>query len=130
MKLLRVCMLFLILAFPLMAGETGDVLTIGDFDTSFQGFSFSLGGLVTLDMETAESLPLDIDFILDMPNGLGMNNSELSGWFLGRAMITDLGEIALEEKVELPEDSFTPFLLPEEIFEGHTYLTKTEPFVI
>jgi hypothetical protein len=125
MKYFRVCIALFILAAPLMANDTSNVITIGDFDATFQGFSFSHGGLVSVDMEATESLPIEIDFIFDLPNGLGMNNSELSGWFPGRALILDLGEIPLEKKIALPEDSFTPFLLPEEIIAGHTYLIKT-----
>ncbi len=125
MKHFRVCMVLIILAAPLMAKEANAVVTIGDFDSTLQGFSFSHGGLAAVDMETADSLPIEIDFIFDMPNGLGMNNGKLSGWFPGQAMILDLGEISLEEKIELPEDSFTPFLAPEEIIPGHTYLIKT-----
>ena len=68
---------------------------------------------------------MEIDFIFDLPKGLGMNNSELSASFSGQALIMDLGEIPLEEKTDLAEDAFTPFLQPEEIIEGHTYLIKT-----
>ena len=123
MKFIRALIVLIILAGPLMAEESGDVVILGDFDNTFQGFGFSRGELITVDPES-ESLTGDIDFILDLPNGLGMNNSILADWFSGEAVILDLGDVPLEETSDLPAGDFTPFLMPEEIIEGNTYLVQ------
>ena len=68
---------------------------------------------------------MDVDFIFDMPNGLGMNNAELTDWFPGKAGIIDLGPVALEIDTELSVEGFNPFLDPESMIPGHTYLILT-----
>jgi hypothetical protein len=123
MKILKAIIVLLILSLPVMAQKSQNVITIGGFDSMMQGFSFSLGGLVTVDGESG-SLPHKIDFIFDMPNGLGMNNSELDSWFPGDGLVQDLGSIPLEKDADLIEDEFAPYLIPDEIIPGHTYLMK------
>ena len=124
MKYRNVLVALLIFVASVLAEEPGDVVILGDFDDTFQGFSFSRGELVTVDPDSG-SLPAEISFIVDLPNGLGMNNSNLSDWFSGKALILDLGNVPLEESEVFPEGEFIPFLLPEEIIAGHTYLVKT-----
>ena len=124
MNKIGVLIVLFILAAPLMAVEPPNNIVINDFDESFQGFSFSNGGLLTAVSED-ESLSDEIDFIFDLPNGLGMNNRELSTWFSGEALILDLGEVPLDENMNIPEDGFTTFLNSDEIITGHTYLIKT-----
>jgi len=123
MKFIKVFVVLILLAGPVMAEKSRDVITIADFDTSLQGFSFKSGKLIKVDPE-AEILPLKIDFIFDMPNGLGMNNSELDDWFPGEALVQDLGSIPIEEETDLIEDKFSAYLIPDEIIIGHTYLMK------
>ena len=124
MKYFRLLVALLILTVSITADEKAKLVTMGDFDLTKQGFSFALGELVTADVE-AENLTNEIDFIFDLPNGLGMNNSELTDWFTGQAQILDLGEIPLDKKPIKPEGEFSSFLIPDEIVVGHTYLIKT-----
>ncbi len=127
MKVFRtlIVLVLVVLSGPLMAEVPGDVVVLGDFDDTFQGFGFDTGELVTVDME-AESLPAEIDFIFDLPNGLGMNNRALGSWFSGEATVLDLGDVPLEETADYPSADFAPFLLPEEIIVGHSYLVKND----
>ena len=60
-----------------------------------------------------------------MPSGLGMNNSELTEWFPGNAGIIDLGSVNLEIDIEIPEEGFNPFIDPEGLIPGHTFLIRT-----
>jgi len=124
MKFIKVLAALLLMAGPVMAEKSHDTVVMGDFDSTAQGFSFSRGELISVDRE-AESLSMEIDFIFDIPNGLGMNNGELGSWFSGRAMIADLGDIPLDKKANPAEDEFTPFLIPDEMIPGHTYLIRT-----
>ncbi len=112
------------IALPLTAEESSEIIKMADFDRSFEGFSFSNGELIKLDPAEG-SFPMEIDFIFDMPSGLGMNNSELTEWFPGRAGIIDLGPVSLESDTELSVEGFNPFLDPESIISGHTYLILT-----
>jgi hypothetical protein len=124
MKFLKVLMTLIILAGPVMAKESQKVVLINDFDSSLQGFSLTTGKLITVDQE-AGSLPMEIDFIFDIPNGVGMNNSQLGDWFHGEAMILDLGDIPINKKIDLPDADLAPYLIPSEIVEGHTYMIQT-----
>lgn len=108
---------------PVMAEETINTIQMGDFDKTLQGFSLSKGELVTVNM--AEGLPLEIDFIFDMPNGLGMNNKDLTSKFMGTAGIYDLGPVSMNDESTFSLDNFSIFLNPDEIISGHTYLIKT-----
>lgn len=124
MKYLNILFTLLILVSPLMADDSAKIMTMNDFDVSMMGFSFSAGELISVDADD-ESLPMEIDFIFDIPNGLGMNNGALGAWFKGNAMILDLGEIELDESIEILEDEYSPYLVPDEIIPGHTYQVMT-----
>ena len=124
MKYLIMLIALLTLASSLMAEDSAQVMTMDDFDVSKMGFSFSAGELISVDADDA-SLPMEIDFIFDIPNGLGMNNSALGQWFKGNTMILDLGEIELDESIEILEDDYAPYLVPDEIIPGHTYQVMT-----
>jgi hypothetical protein len=124
MKYLKIVIAVLILASPLMAEESAQTMIMEDFDASLMGFSFSTGDLVSASFED-ESLPMEIDFIFDIPNGFGMNNGALGKWFKGNAMILDLGDIELNESTEILEDDYSPYLVPAEIIPGHTYHIMT-----
>ncbi|MBF9016309.1 MULTISPECIES: hypothetical protein [unclassified Oceanispirochaeta] len=124
MKYLNMLFVLLILSSPLIAEESAQIMTMDDFDASMMGFSFSLGELVSANADD-ESLPMEIDFIFDIPNGLGMNNAALGDWFKGNAMILDLGEIELDESAEILEADYSPYLIPDEIIPGHTYQIMT-----
>jgi hypothetical protein len=54
-----------------------------------------------------------------------MNNSELTEWFPGKVEIIDLGQISLDTETDIPTEGFNPFLGPEGIIPGHTYLIRT-----
>lgn len=124
MKKINILFAILILASPLMAEDSAKIMTMNDFDASMMGFSFSAGELISVTADD-ESLPMEIDFIFDIPNGLGMNNGALGDWFKGNAMILDLGEIELDESTEILDDKYAPYLEPEEIIPGHTYQIMT-----
>ncbi|MDA3957043.1 hypothetical protein [Oceanispirochaeta sp.] len=124
MKFSKILIALIMLAGPILAEDSNHFITMADFDKTFQGFSFLQGELVSIDME-AENLSDHIDFIFDLPNGLGMNNGALDGWFAGKAMILDLGDMPIESILEMDEEDFTPYLIPEELIPGHTYHIKT-----
>ncbi|MCK5347188.1 MAG: hypothetical protein KAR20_27455 [Candidatus Heimdallarchaeota archaeon] len=124
MKYLTVFIALIALVLPVMAEESSESIQMGDFDKTLQGFSLNRGELIIVDMEE-EGLPLDIDFIFDMPNGLGMNNKELAPVFSGTAGIIDLGPVPLNDDSDIPAEGFTLFLVPEDIIPGHTYLIRT-----
>ena len=124
MKYLTILILLFTILFPMTAQESSNIILMIDFDRSMEGFSFFKGGLVKLDQESGD-FPMEIDFIFDMPSGLGMNNAELTDWFPGKAGIIDLGPISLEIDTEIPVEGFNPFLGPESIIPGHTYLVVT-----
>lgn len=125
MKYFTVILMLIAMALPAIAEESLDIVQMGDFDKTFQGFSLSNGTLIDVDIE-GDGLPIDIDFIFDMPNGLGMNNEDLSGWFTGKAGIIDLGPVSLEDDdTVIPAMGFNPFLEPDNIIPGHTYLIQT-----
>lgn len=123
MKYLTILLAFLLSSFPIIAGETLETVRMGDFDRTMEGFSFTKGELVKLD-PSVEGFPMEIDFIFDMPSGLGMNNSVLTEWFPGEAEIIDLGQVSLDTEIEIPLEGFNPFLGPDNIILGHTYLIK------
>ena len=123
-RIIKTIVVLMLLSTPLMAEKKSNVITIADFDEGFKGFSFSLGKLISLENER-ERFPIELDFIFDLPNGLGMNNTELDSIFSGEAMIQDLGKISLEKDADIIEDEYVPFLSPEEIITGHTYEIKT-----
>ncbi|MCK5673491.1 MAG: hypothetical protein KAH95_08950 [Spirochaetales bacterium] len=124
MKYFVILIMLIAVVLPLTAEESSEIIKMADFDRSFEGFSFSNGELIKLDPAEG-SFPMEIDFIFDMPSGLGMNNSELTEWFPGRAGIIDLGPVSLESDTELSVEGFNPFLDPESIISGHTYLILT-----
>ena len=124
MKYLNLFIVLLILVVSVPAEGPGDIVILGDFDDTFQGFSFSKGELVAVSPE-AESLPEEISFIIDLPNGLGMNNTTLSDWFSGETLIFDLGDVPLAKTGARREDNFKPYLSPEQLIVGHTYLVNT-----
>lgn len=68
---------------------------------------------------------MEIDFIFDMPGGLDMNNAVLSEWFPGNAEIIDPGPVSLEIDSEIPVEGFNPFIDPECMIPGHTFLIRT-----
>jgi len=121
-KLIPFIMLSIII-FPMAAQESSNIV-MKDFDESMEGFSFAKGGLVKMDQER-DGCPMEIDFIFDMPHGLGMDNSVLTDWFSGNAGIIDLGPVSLEIDSEIPTEGFIPSLEPESIIQGHTYLIRT-----
>lgn len=124
MKIINLFITLLLLASPLMAQDSIQTASMEDFDISMTGFSFTAGELVTASPED-KSLPMEIDFIFDIPNGLGMNNGALGDWFKGSAMITDLGEVEIDANVEISEDDYSPYLVPDEIIVGNTYQIMT-----
>jgi len=124
MKYLTAFIVLITLSMPLMSAESSKVIKMTDFDRSFEGFSVSTGELIKLNPAEG-SFPMEIDFIFDMPSGLGMNNSELTDWFPGKAGIIDLGSVALDIVTEIPVEGFNPFLDPESMIPGHTYLILT-----
>lgn len=124
MKHLAILLMLITVILPLTAQESAEVIRMKDFDRSHEGFSFSKGELIKLDLEEG-SFPMEIDFIFDMPSGLGMNNSELTEWFPGKAGIVDLGPVSLEIDTEIPVEGFNPFIDPEGLIPGHTFLIRT-----
>lgn len=124
MKYLVILISLFALALPLTAEESSDIIKMSDFDRSIEGFSFTKGELVKLNPE-GDGFPMEIDFIFDMPSGLGMNNAELTDWFPGKAGIIDLGPVSLENNSDIPTEGFNPFIGPEDIIPGHTYLILT-----
>ena len=124
MKYFTILIMLFTIMLPLTAQESSNIIQMKDFDKSMDGFSFAQGGLVKLSQES-EGFPPEIDFIFDMPSGLGMNNSELTEWFPGKTEIIDMGEISLDTETQVPTEGFTPFLGPEDIIPGHTYLIRT-----
>ena len=124
MKYFVIVIMLFIIVLPITAEESSEIIKLSDFDKSQEGFSFSKGELVQID-PSADQFPMDVDFMFDMPNGLGMNNSELTKWFPGTAVIIDLGEIPLHTVIKNPLDGYTPFLDPEMIIPGHSYFIRT-----
>ena len=55
----------------------------------------------------------------------GMNNTTLSDWFSGETLIFDLGDVPLAKTGARREDNFKPYLSPEQLIVGHTYLVNT-----
>ena len=124
MKYLVILISLFALALPLTAEESSDIIKMSDFDRSIEGFSFTKGELVKLD-QSEDGFPMDIDFIFDMPHGLGMNNAELTDWFPGTAGIFDLGPVSLDTDTDIPSEGFSPSMAPEDMITGHTYLILT-----
>lgn len=124
MKFFTIIIALIALALPAMAEDPGNSVLLKDFDRTMEGFSFSKGGLVQLNQDS-DVFPMEIDFIFDMPSGLGMNNSELTEWFPGKAGIIDLDQISLDTETEIPTEGFNSFIGPEDIIPGHTYLIRT-----
>jgi len=124
MKYISVLIMLCSILLPITAQESADTIVMKDFDKSLKGFSFSEGGIIELNQES-EEFPMEIDFIFDMPHGIGMNNSELTSWFSGNAGIIDLGSVSLEANTEIPSAVFNPSLAPEDIIPGHTYLIRS-----
>ena len=124
MKYFTLLLALFALSMPLTAQDSSNSIKMSDFDRSLEGFSFSKGELVKID-PSISGFPMDVDFIFDMPHGIGMNNSELTKWFPGTAGIFDLGEIALDTEIEYPVEGYTPSLEPEMIIPGHTYFIRT-----
>ncbi|MCK5199097.1 MAG: HmuY family protein [Spirochaetales bacterium] len=125
MKYLTILITLVLITLPITAQDFPQTIIIDDFDFSFEGFSLSRGELVIVNMEEEFLLPVEIDFIFDLPNGLGMNNEELAPGFSGTAGILDLGPAPLMEDTDFPEDNFILYLMPEDIIPGHTYIIRT-----
>jgi hypothetical protein len=123
MKYILIIIAVFIMVMPITSEETLNTIKMGDFDKTLQGFSLSKGELVTVDME--EGLALEIDFIFDMPNGIGMNNKDLTSQFRGSAGIFDLGPVSLDDESSLSPEDYSIFLKPDEIISGNTYFIKT-----
>lgn len=113
MKYFALFIALLALVMPLTAEEPSKIIIMKGFDRSYEGYSFNAGELVKLDLSE------------DMPSGLGMNNAELTDWFPGKAGIIDLGPVSLEIDTEIPSEGFSPFLGPESIIPGHSYIVVT-----
>ena len=124
MKYFTLLLAIFLISLPLSALDTSNSIKMADFDRSLEGFSFSKGGLVKIDPSIG-GFPMDVDFIFDMPSGLGMNNTALTEWFPGDAGIIDLGEEAIDSETGIPSEGFNPFVGPEDIIPGHTYFLKT-----
>ena len=125
MKHLVIVIMIFAVMLPISAQESSQSILIGDFDKTLQGFSLNRGELVKVNLEEEFLLPIEIDFIFDMPNGLGMNNEDLAPGFAGTAGIIDLGLVPLTDNFDFSEEEFNIFLVPDAIIEGHTYLIKT-----
>ncbi len=124
MRYLKVVIVLLLISGPLMAEKSQNIVEMEDFDESLQGFSLSEGDLVKMSAE-ADSFPPEIDFIFDMPHGIGANNSELDSFFSGNALIKALGMVPIEEPADLSDEGFTLYLEPDQIIPGHSYLIKS-----
>ena len=124
MKYFTIFIMLIAIALPLTAEESSKIIKMADFDRTYEGFSFTKGELAKLDL-SGDGFPMEIDFIFDMPSGLGMNNAELTDWFPGKAGIIDLGPVSLENNSDIPTEGFNPFIGPEDIIPGHTYLILT-----
>lgn len=91
MKYISVFFVLIAIILPVMAEESSDILRMSDFDISKVGLSFIKGELVKLD-PAGDNFPMEIDFIFDMPHGLGMNNSVLTEWFPGHTYLVQTGD--------------------------------------
>ena len=99
----------------------GQEVVLQDFDVSHSGFSFRLGKVTKSQGEvTAET-----DFMLDLPHGIGTNNTKLSKKFTGQAGVVDMGEMSLAEIKEAPKTGYQPALSPSDIKVGHSYCFLT-----
>lgn len=107
--------------YAVQAEEQGVV--IHDFDDSGSGFSFQRGTVVM--PENPRELSVEIDFILDLPHGLGANNSKLSSKFKGQGGIIDMGRKSLAEVTDPPKSGYKPALDTSDIKVGHSYLFLT-----
>ncbi len=125
MKSFVILLALISITLPITAEEPLESIIIGDFDKTFHGFSLSRGELVSVNIEEEFLLPIEIDFIFDLPNGLGMNNEDLAPGFSGTAGIIDLGPIPLMENTDFPEEDFNMYLMPEDIIPGHSYIIRT-----
>jgi hypothetical protein len=101
----------------------GQSIVIRDFDDSGSGFSFQRGTLVR--PENPQALSLNVDFILDLPHGIGANSSKLSKKFKGRGGIIDMGRKPLAEVTDAPKSGYKPALETSDIKVGHTYYVLT-----
>ncbi len=118
-----------ILSLLLLLGVFGSVQAAGqgvvmrDFDDSLVGFSFQRGELIGL--KGAREFPTEIDFIFDMPLGLGTNNAELSKQFKGQGGIIDMGRKPLAALSAAPKSGYKPALDASDIKVGHSYYLRT-----
>jgi hypothetical protein len=124
MKYITIAILLFSILLPITAQELQNKIQMKDFDKSVEGFSLSEGGIVKLD-PASENFPVEIDFIFDLPHGIGMNNSELTAWFPGEAGIIDLGLVPLDAEIELPSEGYNSSISQEEIIPGHTFLIRS-----
>lgn len=125
MKYFTVLLALFISILPLSAEEQATSVIMGDFDKTLQGFSLSKGELVAVNIEEEFLIPVEIDFIFDMPHGIGMNNADLAPGFSGTTGIIDIGPVSLMEHVDFPDEEFNISFSPEEIIPGHTYIIRT-----
>ena len=87
---------------------------LADYDKAEVAFSFK-HGLVN------EKKAWDV--MLDLPHGLGSNNSALAKRFKSGGIL-DLGAVAFDSVKEVPEKGYVPALKPDEIKVGHSYAIK------
>lgn len=124
MKYLNIVFALLLISSPLIAKDKLRMITMEDFDSAFNGFSYTEGKLLPVSRDD-DSFPMKIDFVFDMPQGIGMNNITLDNYFVGSAFIIDLGEIKINGSADISEENYRTHLSPEEIIPGHVYHVMT-----
>jgi hypothetical protein len=115
-------LLFLLGVLCSVQAQEQDVV-IHDFDDSGSGFSFQRGTLVM--PENPQEVSKEIDFILDLPHGLGANSAKLSTKFKGRGGIIDMGRKSLAQLTEPPKSGYKPALGASDIKVEHSYFFLT-----
>lgn len=113
----------LLLGLASSALAAGQEVKLDDFDRFQAGFSFSQGKITR--STGGKTLPSSIDFILDLPHGIGANNAKLSKHFMGKAGIVAMGAKSLADITEAPTTGYKPALTPAEIKVGHSYCFLT-----
>jgi hypothetical protein len=103
-------------------GEPQTVV-LRDVDDSGAAFRFSDGTMVTPGANA--ELYLTVDLMLDLPHGLGANNSEFWPFFTGKGGIVDVGAKPLRAVKKAPKEGYLPAIEMDAITEGHTYCVRT-----
>lgn len=118
---LTALMLIVLTAPSSAADKKAKTVTLKDVDTSRIVFSFGKGKLVTIKSGEADAF----DLMLDIPHGLGTNNSKLTSKFKGSGGIVDMGKKSLGDVKKAPAKGYAPALKVAQIKTGHTYCVRT-----